>query len=255
MQCTAAADVTIVSAAGNGGSCPLAWSCLQQTLLWKSYSLIIWFLLQARFIIGINNFNPFLSPWVWQHHTITTCSLCSLTLDVFRLVCQLPGVDAVPECPGDQTRHRGQPQLREVRPGAPLPHRQLHAGGEPRGRPLQEGGGGGRPELPPAHQGRGRASWTSGEVWRQRKYRILLFYSFSSQPGWMLSSSFSVSRTRPPSTPSTTTTPKWPSTGTSRRSPSSLSAPKVRPHACLSNTCLLLWIFDFYESKMINFLR
>ena len=76
---------------------------------------------------------------------------------IFRLVRELPGVDAGPLGAGHQAGDRGQPVLGQVRAGAPLPHRQLHDGGVARGRQVQEGGGGGRPELPPAHQGRGRA--------------------------------------------------------------------------------------------------
>ena len=65
-------------------------------------------------------------------------------------------MDAGPLGAGHQTGDRGQPLLGQVGAGAPLPHRQLHDGGVARGRQVQEGGGGGRPELPPAHQGRGR---------------------------------------------------------------------------------------------------
>ena len=66
-------------------------------------------------------------------------------------------MDAGPLGAGHQTGDRGQPLLGQVRAGAPLPHRQLHDGGVARGRQVQEGGGGGRSELPLAHQGRGRA--------------------------------------------------------------------------------------------------
>ncbi|VEN56068.1 unnamed protein product, partial [Callosobruchus maculatus] len=50
--------------------------------------------------------------------------------------------------------HRRVAVLRQVGAGASLPHRQLHAGGIPGRRSLQEGGPRRQPELPVADQGR-----------------------------------------------------------------------------------------------------
>ena len=58
--------------------------------------------------------------------------------------------------------HRGLPLLGQVRPGPPVPDGQLHAGGVAGGREVQEGDRRGRPELPPPHQGRGRAPRAAG---------------------------------------------------------------------------------------------
>ena len=79
------------------------------------------------------------------------------------------------------------------------------------------------------------------QVKHLRHWRLIVFnfFSFSLLLGWTLWSSSSVSRTRPPSTPSTTTMPRWPSTGTSRRSLSFLLALKVH----LQSFCLVLFAF------------
>ncbi|KAJ1527497.1 hypothetical protein ONE63_007469 [Megalurothrips usitatus] len=72
-------------------------------------------------------------------------------------------MDAVAQRARPAARHRGLAVVGEVGPGAPLPHRLLHAGGVARGRPLQEGDPRGRHLAPAAHPGRGRRPGDAGE--------------------------------------------------------------------------------------------
>ena len=92
-----------------------------------------------------------------------------------RFVRQQPRVDAVPRRARHPPRHRGVAVLREVCARAPLPHRLLHAGGESRGRPLQEGGRRRRTQLPPPHPRRGRAARAPGESDKKSPLFLVLF--------------------------------------------------------------------------------
>jgi hypothetical protein len=79
-----------------------------------------------------------------------------------RFVRQQSRMDTFTRSTGHPARNRWLLVVRQVRPGPPLPHRFLHAGGEPRGRQVQKGDCRRRPELPPSHPRRRRTSRTSG---------------------------------------------------------------------------------------------
>ena len=81
-----------------------------------------------------------------------------------RFVCQQPRMDAVSRRSGHSAGDRGFFVVRQVRPGAPLPHRVLHARGVSGRREIQKGSRRRRTLVSPAYQRRRRTTRAAGKT-------------------------------------------------------------------------------------------
>ena len=73
-------------------------------------------------------------------------------------------MDAVSRRPRHSAGDRWVSVVRQVRPGAPLPDRVIHAGGVSGGREIQKGGRRRRSLVSPSHQRRGGTTRAAGNV-------------------------------------------------------------------------------------------